>query len=528
VSGSVEGATEPFAARLSALVARNASARPDAPAVTDDAGTLTWAGFAERVAGFSKQLAALGVERGSLVALWLPNGGDYLVAIFAVARRGAVAVHVNTRFGAAEVGDLLDRSGAAVLVTRSRFAPVDFLGLLGRVQLARLRTVLCFGPAPRSVGGLPVVAARCDGTAPDLSEPDAPCLTYTTGGTTARPKLVVHNQRSIARHGGEVRDRIGIARDGAALLAVVPFCGTFGNAAAMAAVAGGAHIVCMDAFDPDRADALIRRHRVSHLVGDDRMLDRLAASALDGAGPHDSIEFFGTAAFSPEAEQACRLGVRAGLRPVAIYGSSEVQALFAIGDPAKEGWGAVMPVSPDAEFDVAGPDRGELRIRAPSLFEGYLDDPAATEAAKSADGWFRTGDLAEREGGGFIFHGRTGDVLRLGGFLVSPLEIEAFLQLQPGVAAAQVVGVETARGTAAFAFILPTPDAVVDEADLLRTCRESLARHKVPVRAVPVDYFPTSNGPNGPKISRAELRRQAQATLSQPSEKETACTSASS
>ena len=524
--GSVSSCGATAELRLTALLAGNAQSRPDAAAVTDEAGSLTWRGFAQQVEGLSAHLAALGVGRGAKVALWLPNGRHYLVAIFAAARRGAVAVHVNTRFGVAEVGDLLARSGAAVLVTRTGFAPVDFLRLLGDVpgdKLAEIRAVLCLGAAPATVAGLPVQAPRFEGTAPDLSRPGDACLTYTTGGTTARPKLVVHTQRSIAQHASAVMARIGTDAPGAALLAAVPFCGTFGNIAAMAAVAGGAHVVTMDVFDPERGDALIRRHGITHLVGDDRMLGRLATVALDGAGPHDRIRFFGVAAFHPDAEESCRRGVAAGFQPRPIYGSSEVQALFAIGQSGAGGWGTVTPVSKEAEFAIdAGPGQDELAIRGPSLFEGYADDPGATAAALSADGWFRTGDRAERDGDGFVFHGRTGDVLRLGGFLVAPQEIEAFLQRQPGVTGAQVVGVEAARGIAAFAFVIAAPGTTVAEAALLRACRQSLARYKVPVRAVPVAAFPTSTGPNGPKISRAELRRMAVALLGQP-EEETAC-----
>lgn len=175
-------------ARLTTLVARNAQSRSNDTAVTDENGGVTWRMFAQQVEGLSAHLAALGVGRGTKVALWWPTGRDYLLAIFAVARRGAASVHVNTRFGVTEVGDLLERSGAAVLVTRTSFATVDFLHLLGEVpgdKLAQLRTVLCFGPAPATVAGLPIESPRFEGNAPDLSRPDDPCLTYTTGGTAS-------------------------------------------------------------------------------------------------------------------------------------------------------------------------------------------------------------------------------------------------------------------------------------------------------------------------------------------------------
>ncbi|HEX8809718.1 MAG TPA: AMP-binding protein, partial [Xanthobacteraceae bacterium] len=101
---------------------RNASA----PAVTDAAATLTWRALQDRVLRVAGGLRKAGIGAGLRVALWLPNGADYLAAIFACARLGTLAVHINTRFRAAEVGGLLRRTRAVALVTQWGFAPVDF------------------------------------------------------------------------------------------------------------------------------------------------------------------------------------------------------------------------------------------------------------------------------------------------------------------------------------------------------------------------------------------------------------------
>lgn len=466
---------------LNALLARTTAARPDSAAVVQDGELTDWATLSSLVEGMAACLAGRGIGRSDRVALRLANSRDYLTAILAIARLGAMAVHVNTRFGPAEIADLVHRTDARLLLTDGplRGAPaVDVVEV----------------PLPSG------------GTCADLSVPEDDCLVYTTGGTTARPKLVVHRQGSIAVHAARVAQVAGFEAADAVYLAAAPLCGTFGNVGAMAALAGGATMVTMRSFDADEAARLIAEHRITHLLGDDRMVDRLAA-----AGTYSSVRFCGAAAFGADARPALARGVEAGLRPRAIYGSSEVQALFALGDEGGGGWGAVTPVHSSAEVAVV---EDELRLAAPSLFDRYLDDPADTEAALR-DGLFRTGDRAAVKDGGFVFEGRMGDVLRLGGFLVSPLEIEAFLTRQPGVAEAQVVGVPRERGTAAFAFAIPRPDHDIDEPALIERCRASLARYKVPVRVVAVDAFPVSTGPNGPKISRAELRRLAAEMQSQ-------------
>ncbi len=475
---------EAAGATLGALLARTVAARPTAVAIVEDGVATDWATFARLAEGLAADLAGRGIGRGGRVALWLPNGLDYLAAIVAVARLGALAVHVNTRSGPAEANDLLHRAQARLLIVHpSLDAKLRALTVTPDVMMAD-------------------AVAVGEGSCPDQGQPDDDCLIYTTGGTTARPKLVVHCQRSIAAHAARVAQVARFDAPDAVYLAAVPLCGTFGNIGALAALAGGATLVMLPAFDADEASRLIRAHRVTHLLGDDRMVDRLAA-----AGPYDTVRFCGAAAFGADARPALAHGVAAGLHPRAIYGSSEAQALFALGDPAAGGWGAVTPVDPAARVALV---EGELRLAGPSLFDRYLDDDAATDAAWQ-DGAFRTNDSATLDGQDFVFDGRMGDVLRLGGFLVSPLEIEAFLARQPGVAEAQVVGVEAERGAAAFAFAVPRPGAAIDEPALIARCRAELARYKVPTRVVAIDAFPTSAGPNGPKISRAELRRLAAA-----------------
>jgi fatty-acyl-CoA synthase len=164
-------------------------------------------------------LRAAGVGAGARVALWLPNSTGYLAAIFACGRLGALAIHLNTRFRAAEVGNLLRRSRAVALVTEWGFAPVDFPAILATLPAqdrAALRCVIGLGPPAgiTEVAGLPVLPLYRDAAAdpgPDEAAGATPCLTFTTSGTTSGPKLVLHDQQTIAGHAA----RRGAARRGA-------------------------------------------------------------------------------------------------------------------------------------------------------------------------------------------------------------------------------------------------------------------------------------------------------------------------
>src|SRR5262249_54912593 len=157
---------------------------------------------------------------------------------------------------------------------------------------------------------------------------------------------------------------------------------------------------------------------------------------------------------------------------------------------------------------------GELEFKVPSCMVGYHGDEAATRAAFTADGYLRTGDLGySTADNAFVFLSRLGDAMRLSGFLVSPAEIEDVLQTHPSVAAAQVVGVESAAGTKAFAFVIVKPGEGFDEGALTGHCAARIAKFKVPVGVRPIDAFPVTPGSNATKVQKAKLRELAQAFL---------------
>jgi fatty-acyl-CoA synthase len=188
--------------------------------------------------------------------------------------------------------------------------------------------------------------------------------------------------------------------------------------------------------------------------------------------------------------------------------------------PAAErskGGGAL--ISPQASVRVCDPEtgrvlaageQGELELRGPSLLLEYYGNPQASKDAFTADGWFRSGDLGYLEADGrFCYLTRIGDVLRLGGFLTSPQEIEAVLEAEPSVAGAQVVGVNLDGEPVAVGFVIASDQAEFREDELREWCRSRLAGYKVPRRIFRIDEFPTTPSANGTKIQRTKLRQLA-------------------
>jgi fatty-acyl-CoA synthase len=183
--------------------------------------------------------------------------------------------------------------------------------------------------------------------------------------------------------------------------------------------------------------------------------------------------------------------------------------------------GGGKPIAPASKVRVRDPDSGELlgpgeagelEISGPSLMKEYYLNPEATAEEFTDDGYLRTGDLAEMTADGrFLYLQRMGDVLRLGGFLTSPAEIENQLIDHDSVADSQVVGVTTADGSVrAVGFVILHDGADFHEDILRQHCLENLARFKAPVRIFPLDEFPTTQSANGTKIQRAALRRMAE------------------
>jgi fatty-acyl-CoA synthase len=173
----------------------------------------------------------------------------------------------------------------------------------------------------------------------------------------------------------------------------------------------------------------------------------------------------------------------------------------------------VRACDPESGRVLAHDEPGELEFLAPSSrMVEYFGNPQATTEALREGGWYRSGDLGYTQADGrFVYLSRMGDTLRLSGFLVSPLEIEAAVQEVAGIAACQVVGATLGGAYRPVAFVLLQPGAALDEAAVIAHVAGRLARYKVPVRVHAIDAFPVTDGTNATKIQKHKLRELAEA-----------------
>ncbi len=443
--------------------------------VLPDGSQVTASEVADNGRRLGAHLLASGLVPGDRVAVQLPNGLAYLQLLSACAAARLVLVSVNTRYTDAEASDVITRSGASLAI--------------------------------RSPNALEAVVADSDGRDADIEAAAGdPFVVFTTSGTTSRPKLVRHTQASIAQHGRNAARSFGYTEADTALI-VMPLCGTFGLSSLTAAIAGDCRVLIVDHFEPARTATLIEQERVTVVNGSDDMFHRM----LDTSADVSSVRAGGYARFNSSLDGIVGRAAERGCAMFGLYGMSEVQALYAHRAPAsdasvRERAGGML-VSETASFRVVD---GELQLRGPSMFEGYLAEGGAaidaelTGPAFDKD-WFRTGDAASADDNrSFTYLSRLGDAMRLGGFLVTPAEIETAILSFDGITGAHVVSVERPNGARPVAFVTGKP--TLSEETMIRSLRTTLAIYKVPVRIVQLEAFPTTPSANGDKIQLARLR----------------------
>jgi fatty-acyl-CoA synthase len=525
---------------LTALLDPPQGIQEDAVAAVVGVDRLTFAEIRDRSARVAAGLHQVGIRADDAVAVWLPNCSEWIELQFALAQLGALLVCVNTRYRSHELGGILAQSRAKWLVMQPEFRGIDFPAVLAETtpeQRRHLHGVVVRGAsedlAPLEATKVIAYETLSDTAALELPASaegaDQPCIAFASSGSTGVPKLIVHSHRSITEHARAVADRFFDQADAVALV-TLPLSGVFGYVTFMGALAGGRASILMDAFDADLAVQLIDQHDVTTITGPDEVMLRILQAAEPRTGTASWREG-GYGAQSVDGDMLIALGDESGVQLFQCYGSSECLGLTSRqprdAPSAERRLGGGLPVSPLTEVRVRSGQTGELlahgspgllEIRGPSVMSGYLNQPEATAAAFTDDGWFRTGDIGYLVGDAnrFVFLARNHDVLRLAGYLVEPREIEHFIERLDGVAAAQVVQVSTPRGARAVAFTISADGVRVTEADVVDHCAASLAKYKVPIRVFPVESFPTTNSPNGAKVQRGKLRELAVELLADP------------
>ncbi len=460
-------------------------ARPtDRSALLFGERTMSHRVLARACAAHAADLARGGLVPGDRVAVWTDPGPATVIALLGNALAGIVTVPLNPKLGARELGHILTDAAP-----RRVFA-ADPAAHAGRT--------------PSLEVSVPLVDGAASGAPPERAVDDAPLLLLYTSGTTGAPKGAVLTARNVAANLDALADAWGFHERDTVVHALPLFhvhglvLGLFGSLR----VGGALHL--LPRFDPQAVGAALAAqgtmlfavptmyHRLANAAEADASLGR----ALGGA----RLLISGSAGLPLREHRRIERLTGRGIHE--RYGLTETLINCAVrhDGPPRPGFvgpplaGVELRLVDDARRPLEAPDPetlGEVAVRGPSVFAGYLNRPDATAQARDADGWFYTGDIASRapDGAIRIAGRRATDLIKTGGFKVGAGEVEACLLEDAGVAEAAVIGVADADlGERIVAFVVPRDPARPPSPEaLVAFVSAELASHKRPreVRVVP-------------------------------------------
>lgn len=502
---------------------------------------LTYDALQSRARAWAKSIIAMGVEPGQNVGILLTTRIEFIELLFGIGMAGAVAVPVNARYQAHELAFLVADADLIALFTTGKVA--DSLDFGARLQAAMpslakapdknnltlaeapsLRRVICLDRpyAPYLAGGEDALAegagvsdADLDARIEAVDPADIAFILYTSG-TTANPKgaLISHaaqigNSRSLGvRYEATGEDKVWSPLPIFHIAGILPMT--------MILDLGGAYMtvphfdagIALDMLGREGATiaypsfVTIMQDLISHPSFASADLSRLRVMNSNFAVQPDWIRDAVCAAV-PHTIQVSTYGLTEAAGTVTTSRLSDPWSLRTsrCGAPLDD-W-SVRIVDLETGEDCAPGDRGEIVIRGPSMLSGYYNAPEKT-AETIRDGWFYTGDVGSfDETGQLMFHGRTKDMLKVGGENVAAAEIESMLQSHPAVKLAQVVGIPDDRyAEVPAAFVELVDGATATEAELIDHCRGKLASFKLPRHIRMIDSWPMSTS----KIQKFRLR----------------------
>jgi acyl-CoA synthetase (AMP-forming)/AMP-acid ligase II len=443
-------------------VIRSAAERdPGQLAVVHDGRALTYAEVAAAAEHVAAVLAGRGVGRGDRVAWWGATTVDAVALYFATAHIGAVMVPVNPSFTDAEAKPFLELADAAIVVSDDAH-PGD---VTLRALLDERR------PRPLEEWA--------------IDEQD-PHIIFFTSGTTGAPKGVVLSHRTEV-----IRGMLGgmSAWPRGATICMFPQFHMAGWASTLEAWLSGETVVYVDGGDSSGILDAVERYRGHRLYCIPAVWRRIldldrSGWDLSSLGQADSGTSATTAKLLTEIHDAFPWTTT-----TISYGSTEAGLVTRMGP--RDVLRKPSSVGPPAPTVYVRIDNGELVVRSGHLLSGYFRNPEATAAALR-DGWFYTGEVAERDDEGFLrIVGRTSEMMRSGGEWVAPAEVDAVLATHPALAEVAVSGVPDEHwGEIVTAFVVLRPGASADLDDLRRHCEHRLSSYKHPRAMVVVDALP--------------------------------------
>ncbi len=501
---------------------RHATERPDHPAIIVGDEVVSYAELAGRVDGLAGGLLELGLARGDVVAVQLPNLAEFVIAFFAITAIGGVMSTIHMPYRETEIRALLGHNRARAVIclaaTPDYQAAATMLDL--KPELPSLEHVIVLGEAVAGTldfaevanGSLPLGGIENSPVAAD------PFLLLYTSGTTDAPKGVPLSYQNMLANGRAAAPEHGIGPDDV-ILSAAPLSHLLGLYCPHLALTVGATMLLLPAFSPPALAATIEAGRATMLLTAPAHVAACLGTGLFEQHDVSSLKLAIMSGTTCPPDLVRTLAAKLGEQAVCqLWGMTELQAgtFTRPGDGLEVASTSAGRACPGNEIRVVGEDgvelgpdqEGELQVRGASIFPGYLDNDTANAEAFTADGWFRSGDLATIDAAGNLsLCGRSKDLIDRGGVKFNPLDIERLLDAHPAIAQSAIAPVPDERlGERACAYVVLAGEESVTLEELAAYLEaQNISKNKWPERLEIIAEMPLT--PTR-KIIKGKLRPQ--------------------
>jgi 2,3-dihydroxybenzoate-AMP ligase len=493
---------------LPELLFATAERYPDKLAVIDRDAQLSYAQLTDEILRLAAGLHGLGLTRGDRVVVHLPNTYEYIAFVFALWELGVVPVVAPIAHRRAEIEHFIDIAQARAYITVASDSGTDLAAMAADLK-SRWPHLEHTVILDRRGGGAEYEALLSKGSLEHVRRcsPQDVALLQMSGGTTGVPKLMPHTHQT---YGYALRRSVGERgiTDRTVHLLVIPICHSMSTRSPgfLGAFSVGATIVIAPNGSPDAAFPLIEKHQVNRVSLVPPILLAWLSSSLRDAYDLSSLEVIMCGGAKLSEEVARRVEPEFGVQLSQSFGMGEglvvsnpadVDRTTSVryqGRPASAA--DEIRVVDDEGNDVPPGVPGHLLTRGPSVIRGYYRNPEQNALAFTTDGFYRTGDIVERDQRGFIrVVGRSKDQINRGGEKIAPEELENALLAHRGVHNASVIGIDDeVLGERVKAYLIPrSPDSAADLTlgKLRQFLRDKgLATFKLPDVVEVVDEFP--------------------------------------
>ncbi len=488
---------------LADIITSAARRYPDALAVEDESGALSYSALDSRVERIAFGLARSGVQPGDRVALISRNSIEMVACLYACFRAGAVAVPMNTRLTAAEIGYLLQDCGPVAAFVDPDLVDVAIDPMAGTERLGPV-WVLGEGSAKAPIGWQPLAdiaeGQRCGPwTRPSLSVDSLAALLYTSG-TTSRPKGVMHTHATLwATAANQAWTQGFTSADKHLVNLSVAYIAGLAGQVLVAGYTGGALRMVRNGASSAEVFTAARDSRPTFAQMTPTILAQVLGLASGEAEALSSLRVVIAGGDVVPRRTHDLFRQLTGRHLVEACGMTESfsYAMNSADRPGPEGsigrasHGTRIKIVDSAGVEVPPGVVGEINVSSQANMTGYWNNEAVTRETL-AHGWVRTGDLGSSDDGGWLFfRGRAKRIIIRSGSNVSPLEVESVLLSHPGIAAAAVVGVPDADlGQRVFAFVCLAPGDQIEAPALRAFAAQQLAAYQIPETITILDSFP--------------------------------------